>query len=122
VQRAKVLVLADDPLIAALLGMLLELAGFEPAFAAAGEEAEHALDRHRSTPVILVDGGMSVARSDLFFARAARSRTRVILFGRGDGAGEARDVARARGIPWLAMPTDGASLARLLDAAPTVEN
>jgi hypothetical protein len=122
VQRAKVLVLARDPVVAALVGMLLELESFEPVFAARGERPEDAIGRIRPPLVILLDGEMDVAQSDLFFARAARSQATVVLFGRAGADPDIGDVARKRGILWFAMPTDRATLARVLEAAIAVRS
>lgn len=115
-QRAKVLVLAQDPMVAALLGMLLELEGCEPVFAEPGERPEAAIGRLRPPLIILLDGEMEVAQSDLFFARAAKSHATVVLFGRGADP-DVAEAARRRGILWFAMPTDRPTLVRVLEAA-----
>jgi DNA-binding NtrC family response regulator len=117
VQRANVLVLARDPVVAALLGMLLELESCEPVFARPGERPEDAISRLRPPLVILLDADMEVARSDLFFARATKGHATVVLFGRGGANPDVAAAPGARGILWLAMPTDRATLARVLEAA-----
>jgi hypothetical protein len=114
-----VLILAREAVIATLIGMLLELdEDYEPAYPANGERAEDALARLRpplgGRVVVLLDGEMDAAGSDLFFARAARARARVVLFGPpGDGAAIA--AARARGLPFCAMPCGRETLAAILD-------
>ena len=114
------LILAREPVIATLIGMLLELdEDYEPAYPADGERAEEALARLRPPPggrvVVLLDGEMDAAGSDLFFARAARARARVVLFGPpGDGTAIAA-AARARGLPYCAMPCDRETLTAILD-------
>lgn len=114
-----VLIVARDQVIAALLGLLLETEGFRPLFAREGERAEDAIARLRPPVVIVLDGGLEQARSDLFFAKAARAGARVLLFAppSPDASDAVREIARSRRLPFLELPTDGATLARLvLDA------
>lgn len=99
---------------AALLGMLLELEGYQPAFALAGEGAEAALARVRPLLVALVDQALDVAKSDLFLARAARRQVGVVLFGT-QGVSPASAWAQSRRVPWFRMPVDGASLRRAIE-------
>jgi hypothetical protein len=99
---------------AALLGMLLELEGYEPAFALEGEGAEAALARVRPLLVALVDHALDVAKSDLFLARAARRQVGVVLFGT-QGVSPASAWAQSRRVPWFRMPVDGAALRRAIE-------
>jgi hypothetical protein len=116
-QPSKVLVLSDDSVTAALLGMLLELEGYEPAFALEGENGETALARVKPLLVVLVDMALDVSRSDLFIARAARRQAGVVIFGaRGSAAGPS-PWAESRRVPWFRMPVDGAALRRLIEDA-----
>jgi hypothetical protein len=102
---------------AALLGMLLELEGFEPAFAQDGENAEAALARVRPLLVVLVDHALDVAKSDLFLARAARRHVGVVLFGARSGGDVATAWAQSRRVPWFQMPVDGSELRRAIEAS-----
>ena len=100
---------------AALLGMLLELEGFEPAFPQEGESPDAALARVRPLLVALVDQALDVARSDIFLTRAARRQVGVVLFG---GAGDASvppPWAASRRVPWFRMPVEGAELRRAIE-------
>jgi CheY-like chemotaxis protein len=116
-QPRKVLVLSDQPMTAALLAMLLELEGYEPAFAREGEDAEAALARVRPLLVVLVDHMLDVAKSDLFLARAARWQVGVVMFG-ARGAGDGRAAwAQSRRVPWFRMPVDGPELRRAIEAS-----
>lgn len=108
------LVLAHDSVLAALIGMLLELENFEPVFAAPDERPEDAIRRLRPPLVVMLDGELEAARSDLFYARAAASGARVVLFSEPVAAEQVRGVARARQIPFVAMPIDRESLGRAL--------
>jgi hypothetical protein len=114
-----VLILAREAVIATLIGMLLELdENYEPTYPANGERAEEALARLRpplrGRVVVLLDGEMDAAGSDLFFARAARARARVVLFGPPGGDGTACAAAAARALPYCAMPCNGETLAAAL--------
>jgi hypothetical protein len=113
-QLRKVLVLSNQPMAAALLGMLLELEGYEPAFAAEGESPDAALTRVRPLLVVLVDEALDVARSDIFLARAARGQVGVVIFGAQDGRGPP-PWAQARRVPWFRMPVGGPELRRVIE-------
>jgi hypothetical protein len=115
--RPTVLLLSDDPMTLALVGMLLELANVVPAFAAAGERPEDALARVRPVLVVLVDDMLDAARSDMFFARAAQRRVALAVFPGKTSRGDLRNAIGERGIPWLDLPTDVASLARVIQSA-----
>jgi CheY-like chemotaxis protein len=116
-QSRKVLVLSDQPMTAALLGMLLELEGYEPAFAREGESAEAALARVRPLLVVLVDHALDVAGSDLFLTRAARRQVGIVLFGGHDASNSASAWAQSRRVPWFRMPADGPELRRVIEAS-----
>jgi len=116
-----VLIVAREAVIAALLGMLLELDGYEPFYTADGERPEDALARLRPPVVIVLDGELEAARSDLFFARAARAGARVVLFAPPADGGTVAALARARGLAYFTMPCDRESLLSALEggARPT---
>lgn len=109
----KVLVLASEPMLAAFLGMMLELDAYEPAFAEPGENAEDALARVRPVLVILLHTEMDAARSDLFFVRASRAGAKVILFGTSE-SGDVRSLARERKVPFFEMPVDRGTLSKVV--------
>lgn len=111
-----VLVLSEQPLVAALLGMLLELLGYRPAFAEAGERPEDALRRARPLFVVLLDQEMDAAVSDVFFARA-RSKIGLAVFGVRDRADRLAQLARERGVPWFEVPLGLEELSRAVKLA-----
>ena len=115
--RTRVLVIATDPVVGALLGMLLDPAQYEPVFPQHGERPEDALARVRPPLVILLDGAQEAARSDLFLARAQRSRAALLLFAPTGEAGATPAAADTRGVPWIALPIDRAGLSRALGEA-----
>lgn len=123
--RVRVLILAREQIIAALLGLLVESERFEPIFAQADERPEDAVARVRPPLILMLDGTLDAAHSDIFFAKAARVRARIVLLkpprifdAEGVTAAAIADVeaiARARGVPWLDLPTDPATIMRCLE-------
>jgi hypothetical protein len=118
-RTAKVLVLSREPLVAALVGMMLELEAYEPTFAGPEESPEDAVTRVRPLFVVLLDGGMDAAGSDLFFARVAKRRVPVVLFAEPAASADVEELARARGLPCLVLPADRSALARVLRSTGT---
>lgn len=117
IPRPTILLLSDDAITLALVGLLVELAGFAPAFAAPGERADDALLRVKPVLVVLLDDTIVAAGSDLFFARAAQRRVGLAIFP-GRGSRQAlRDGIGERGIPWFELPVDVAHLTRVINAA-----
>ena len=110
-----VLVLSDDPMSAALLGLLLELASYRPVFSADGERPEDAIARVRPLFVVLVDGGLDATRSDIFFARAAQQEIGIAVF-----TAPGREVAprlRERGIVVFELPLESTSVDQVIRMA-----
>jgi hypothetical protein len=97
------------------VGLLLELDDFEPAFTLPNQSPEEAVRRVRPLLVILVDGSLDAAASDVFHARA--KGTPVILFGTQRTAPNIRALADQRKLQWLVMPVDRASLTRVIQDA-----
>lgn len=112
--HAAVLVIASEPVIATLLGLLVELEGFTPVYPEPGERPEDAVARLLAPLIILLDGELEAARSDLFFARAERARAHVVLVAPPFATDDVQRLARARGIPCLSLPTDRAAVGELL--------
>ena len=115
--KARVLILARESVIAALLGMLLELDDYEPLFAAPGELPQDALSRVQPPLVIVLDGELDAAGSDLFHARAASGRAHVVLFSQPFAAADVRAMARRRRLPFFELPVDRAALGSAMDVA-----
>jgi hypothetical protein len=106
-----ILILSDEPVIAALVGILIELTGREPAFPHANESPADALERLRPLAVILVDCAFAAARSDVFFAMAAQKRVGVVVFGPDGHARDIGEIAAHRSIPWLVLPPSADDIA-----------
>jgi CheY-like chemotaxis protein len=113
----RVLVLSDEPLVAALVGILVEVAGRTPVFADPGEAATDALERLRPLSVVLVDVAMGASHSDLFFAAAAKSGIGVAVFGPDMRSREIAEIASARNVPWFTIPPTAEQLSIALDVA-----
>jgi CheY-like chemotaxis protein len=113
----RVLVLSDEPVVAALVGILVEVAGRTPVFAEPEESATDALERLRPLSVVLVDVAMGASHSDLFFAAAAKSGIGVAVFGPDMRSRDIAEIASARNVPWFTMPPTAEQLARALDIA-----
>ena len=117
--KTKVLILARESVIAALIGLLLEFEAYEPVFPEPDERAEDAIRRVRPPLVVILDGESDEARSDLFHLRAAHSGARVVLFSEPVAAAAVRVAARQRQLPFFAMPVDRATLGTVLKHAAT---
>lgn len=104
--HARVLVLAREAVIAALVGLLLELEDYEPVFAAPDERPAEAVRRLRPPLIVVLDGQLPEAQSDLFFARCAQDGASVCLFSEPVAAAEVRAAARARRLAFFSMPVD----------------
>jgi SpoU rRNA methylase family enzyme len=111
----QVLVLARESVLAALIGMLLELEDYEPVFAQPDERPEDAISRLRPALVVMLDGEHACAHSDLFFVRAAAAGARLVLFSEPVAAAAVRGIAQQRRLPYLAMPVDRVTLRGVLD-------
>ncbi|HJU68652.1 MAG TPA: hypothetical protein VJ650_10450 [Gemmatimonadaceae bacterium] len=111
----KVLILAREPLVAALVGMLLELEKYEPAFALPDESPEEAVRRVRPFLVLLLDGDFEEASSDVFHARL--KGTPVVLFATPRTEAAVRTVANERRLPWFTMPVNRKTLGRMIREA-----
>lgn len=101
-----ILVLSQQPVLAALVGMLVELAGRAPVFPTADEPPSDAIRRLSPLAVILIDAEADAARSDMFFAVAARSQIGVVVFGSEREARRVAEVAASRRIPWITLPPE----------------
>ena len=104
-------------MLATLLGMFAELAGFVPCFSDATERAEEALQRQRPLFAVMVDGDLDAAQSDLFFAVAARQRVGVAIFGTPGHAPVIPERARARGVPYFEAPLRLEQFTRMVETA-----
>jgi CheY-like chemotaxis protein len=113
---ATVLVVSTDPVIASLLGTLLEVERHRAVFPASGEEIQRALDRERPD-LLLLDCDHPELRNDALVRQAKASGTGVVLFSPGRVDDEVRARAERSGLSWFSLPIDRLSLARVLTSA-----
>jgi hypothetical protein len=73
------------------------------------------VQRVRPVLIILLDGSLDAADSDVFYGRA-RGPT-VVLFGTRTNLPHVKEVAAKRGLRWFSMPTDRATLVRVMREA-----
>ena len=116
-ERTRVLIIAGDPMVAALVGLLLDPDQFDPAFARTQERPEDAIARVRAPLVLVLDCDVDVARSDIFFARLARTRSAIVLFGTPTHREDVAALAEIRGVPWIRLPTDRDALTEAIESA-----
>src|SRR4051794_21764566 len=116
-QLNRVLVLATEPFIAALVGMLVEMAGRTPVFADLGQTPSDAVLRTRPLAVALVDASLGAAESDIFFAVTDRHGLSTVVFGSERDARSIAEIAAARSIPWFTLPPTADELAKALAVA-----
>ena len=102
----KVLIVAPDALLAALIGVLVEASRLQAAFPEADESIDDALGRVRPLAAVLVDAAAAGAGSDVFLARARRAGVPVLLFGPLASIEKVRVWAAARDVAAFVLPRD----------------
>jgi DNA-binding NtrC family response regulator len=110
----KVLILAREEVVAALLGLLVELSGSEPYFVAENESASAAIQNggHR---VVIIDCDHAECGDSLIEA-IKRVGATAILFSPFRMEGELRKTAGRFGTEAFTLPTDPEKFSRLLQA------
>jgi hypothetical protein len=109
-----VLILAREEVVAALLGMMVELKGLQPRFLRAAEAAEDAILRERPGTVI-IDCDHPDCRDDLVES-IVRAGAVPILFSPFRMQAEVRSAAARHGIRSFTLPTDTDTFGRMLDS------
>lgn len=112
----KVLIVAPDPWLAALVGSVVELSRLQAAFPLPDERPDDALARVKPLVAILVDAGENEAESDIFLARARKKSVHLMVFGSAATAEKRRPWAEARQVPLFTLPDDVAALTAQLKA------
>ncbi len=111
----RVLIIAAEPLLAALIGAMVESSRLRAAFPRANESAQAALGRVRPLAAIVLEAANDEASSDLFLARARSAKTPVLLFGSATTIAAKRLWALERLIPVFALPGDIEALQAALE-------
>ena len=99
----QILVIAEHAMIGALLGALVELAGYRPRFADSGESPEAAIERLRPD-LVLLDCEHPAAQGESTYRAAYESGSRVVLFGSALSASETERFAARHGAPCITLP------------------
>lgn len=113
VALGKVLILAREEVVAALLGLMAEFRGLQPTFLRSAEHIEGAISREKPDTV-LIDYDHPDCGDALL--KAIRQTGAVpILFSPFRMQSEARSLAARHGIRSFTLPTDADTLGRVLD-------
>lgn len=102
--KGRTLIATDAPLVAALIGLLVESSGGRPLFPTQDEPLSEAIVRLRPLSLAVLGVGLNEAHSDLFFALAERHGIRIAVCGSDQQLHELADVASQRGIAWFSLP------------------
>lgn len=109
-----VLILARDEVVAALLGLMVELRGFTPRFLGVDETPEEAFASDAFAAVV-IDCDHPLW-SDRFLIACRDTSTRPILFSPFRIHTEVRDLADRYGASSFTLPTDTDTFGKLLEA------
>jgi DNA-binding NtrC family response regulator len=109
-----VLILAREEVVAALLGMMVELRGLKPRFLGRSETAEDAIVREMPRTVI-IDCDHPDCRDSLVEA-IMRAGAVPVLFSPFRMQSEVRSAAARHGVRSFTLPTDIDTFARMLDS------
>jgi AmiR/NasT family two-component response regulator len=112
----RVLIIAREEIVAALLGLLVDLQGYEPVFASPETPPATAIARLLPGVAIVDCDHPSACEEDLFLC-AQRAGTAVILFSPSRQSPEIRRLAQERKLASFALPIDPVSFGSLLEEA-----
>jgi DNA-binding NtrC family response regulator len=109
-----VLILAREEVVAALLGLMVELRGLQPRFLGREESVEDAIERG-SLAAVVID--CDHPDCNLTLLEAIRNAgAQPILFSPFRMQSEVREVATRHGTRSFTLPTDPATFGRMLEA------
>jgi len=111
----KILIVAADPILGALVGTLVEHARYAAAFPAPDELPAQALERVRPMAAVLLDISDVNGASDLFVSRAEKLGVRVFVFGRSDRIAQQSEWTRRHRLPAFVLPEEIARLENALE-------
>jgi hypothetical protein len=110
---ARALILSPDPLASALLGVAVEVAGYEPVFPLTTETPRDALRATRPA-LLLVDSQDPAVYDDTLLGNAMMIGARIFLFGTDSGIAALATVAERYRLRSLVVPRDARRLPDLL--------
>lgn len=108
------LILAREEVIAALLGMMVELKGLQPRFLGRAEPVEDAILREKPRAVV-IDCDHPDYRDELL-ETIKKAGALPVLFSPFQMQPEVRSAAERRGVRSFTLPTDVGTFGRALDA------
>lgn len=108
----KVLILAREEVVAALLGLMVELRGLEPIYLGRADIAEDTIRRERPSVVVVDCDHQDCTESLLAAVRDSGAKT--ILFSPFRFEAEVRRVAARHGVESFTLPTDPENFGRML--------
>ena len=106
------LILAREEIVAALLGLMVELQGLDPLYLAKAEIAEDVI--RRELPKVVVIDCDHQDCTDLLLAVAREAGAKPILFSPFRFANEVRRVALRQGVDYFTLPADPEGFGKLL--------
>jgi len=109
---ANVLILAREEVVAALLGLMVELRGLQPEFLAEDESVANAIKREGPSPV-LIDCDHPDCTEDII-AMIRKAGGDPVLFSPHRMQSEVTRLAARYGVKSFTLPTDPDTFARLL--------
>ena len=101
--KPSIMVLANEEVISALLGAMVELDGYTPLFPAADEQPLTAICRHRPD-LLLLDCEHELAWDSHAMRTILPSRTRILLFSAMRSQREVEQIAARYGIRAFVLP------------------
>lgn len=107
------LILARDDVVAALLGLMVELQGFSPRFPAKGESPTDTLAHDRFTAVVIDCDHPDCSEELLALIRTATAQ--AILFSPLRLSSEVVELATRYGARAFTLPTDPETFGRMLE-------
>jgi DNA-binding response OmpR family regulator len=103
VAKQSIMVLANENVISALLGAMVELDGYTAVFPAADEQPLIAVDRHRPD-LILLDCEHELSWDPPAIRRIRATGARLLLFSAMRSQREIEQIAARYGVPAFALP------------------
>jgi hypothetical protein len=110
----KVLILAREEVVAALLGLMVELRNLQPVYLDKADIAEEVIRRER--PVVVIIDCDHQDCTDSLLEAVTKSGARPILFSPFRFDAEVRRVAARYGVESFTLPTDPETFGRMLHA------
>lgn len=113
---SRALVVSTDPLVGALIGAAVELAGLEVSYPAEGQDARDGLRTVRPTHLLLESDDPSV-RDEMLLGNALMFGTRILVFGSDRQIAAVESLAERYRASFIVLPRDVDRLPEILATA-----